>query len=61
MNHDTLTRQYLDEIARCGVSAAETVGTLREQRLLDARRRGRYLPRPVFLGEQERDLLHADV
>jgi hypothetical protein len=61
MDHDTLTARYLDEIARCGVSAAETIGALREQPLLDALRHGRYLTRPVFLGRPERDRLHADV
>jgi hypothetical protein len=61
MNHDTLTARYLDEIARHGVTAADTIGALRRQPLLDALRHGRYLPRPVFLGQRERDELHADV
>jgi hypothetical protein len=61
MNHDALTARYLDEIARHGVTAADTVGALRREPLLDALRRGRYLPRPVFLGQRERDQLHTDV
>jgi len=61
MDHETLTAQYLAEIARRGVTAADTLGVLREQTLLETLRHGRYLPRPVFLGQPERDLLHADV
>jgi hypothetical protein len=61
MNHDTLTRQYLDEIARCGVSAAETFALVREQPLFDLRFHSRFLSRPVFLGRDERDSLHSDV
>jgi hypothetical protein len=61
MDHDTLTAEYLDEIARRGVTSAETIAVLREQSLLDTLRRGRYLPRPVFAGRRERDRLHADV
>jgi hypothetical protein len=61
VDHDTLTRCYLDEIARSGVTAAETVGALREQPLLESLRHGQYLSRPLFLGRQERDTLHADV
>src|ERR1700733_171664 len=61
MDHDTLTARYLDEIARHEVTAADTIGALRRQPLLDTLRRGRYLPRPVFLGQRERDQLHADV
>jgi hypothetical protein len=61
MNHDTLTRQYLDEMARCGVSAVETSALLREQPLFDVRFHDRFLSRPVFLGQHERNSLHSDM
>jgi hypothetical protein len=61
MNHNTLTAQYLDEISRHQVTAAETIALVRQRPLLEAYRRGRFLPRPVFLGQQERDQAHADV
>jgi hypothetical protein len=61
VNHDTLTARYLDEISRCGAGAAELTAALAEMPLIETLRRGRYLPRPVFLGRAEHDLVHADV
>jgi len=57
----TLTRLYLGEVERAGVSAAELRGRLPESELLNAYFHGRYLSRPVFLGYGERTRLCADL
>ncbi|HEY2575505.1 MAG TPA: hypothetical protein VGI74_04290 [Streptosporangiaceae bacterium] len=63
MNPDrsTLTALYLGEAARHGVRPEELTGLLTRMPMIDAFWRGRYLPRPLFLGAAERDRLHADV
>lgn len=56
-----LTAQYLDEIKRRGISAAELVSTQPESVGLQSFYGGRYLPRPVFLGAEECEQLANDI
>jgi len=59
MNRADLTALYLDELKRHGIAARDLIGT--EQVLLDAFHGGRYLARPMFLGQDERDQLESDL
>ncbi len=63
MNRAELTGLYLAEIARRGLTAWELVGDLPDAELLNAfQPPGRkYLCRPMFLGEHERQRLYRDV
>ena len=61
MNRATLTAQYLDEVKRSGAAARDLVGAQPESELLNAFYGGRYLSRPLFLGQHECDQLYADL
>jgi hypothetical protein len=61
MNRTTLTAMYLDEIKRRGPRVADLAGSQADSALLNAFYDGRFLPRPLFLGEQERDQLESDL
>jgi hypothetical protein len=59
MNRAGLTALYLDELKRHGIAARELIGT--ESVLLDSFHGGRYLARPMFLGQDEREQLESDL
>jgi hypothetical protein len=61
MDRVTLTARYLDEVKRSGVPASELLGTLPGSELLNAFYDGRYLTRPVFLGQDECQQLQNDL
>ncbi len=61
MNRATLTARYLDEVNRRDISAKELLGTLPESEALNFFYGGRYLSRPLFLGDREREQLSADL
>ena len=61
MNRNTLTALYLDEIKRRRPQFSELIGRQADSALLNAFYEGRYLGRPLFLGQQERDQLETDV
>jgi hypothetical protein len=61
MNRTELTAHYLDEIKRRGISAAELVSTQPESVGLRSFYGGRYLARPLFLGQEEVDQLATDL
>ncbi|WP_020387422.1 hypothetical protein [Kribbella catacumbae] len=56
-----LTAEYLDEIKRRGISAAELVSTQPESVGLQSFYGGRYLSRPLFLGHEETEQLANDI
>jgi hypothetical protein len=61
MNRATLTALYLDEVKRRGASASELTGPQAQSEFLNAFYGGRYLSRPLFIGREEREQLHADL
>jgi hypothetical protein len=63
MNRAELTQLYLTEITRWGLRASELLGDLPDSELLNSfQPPGRkYLPRPVFISQPERDQLYHDV
>lgn len=61
MDRATLTEQYLSQIGKRGCRAGELLGALPESELLRAIYHGRYLSRPLFLGDAERQRLYADL
>jgi hypothetical protein len=61
MNRAALTAGYLSHVAQRRARASELTAALRESELLEAIYRGRYLSRPLFLGQAEREQLYADV
>jgi hypothetical protein len=61
MNRATLTALYLDEVKRRGASASELIGPQAQSDFLNTFYDGRYLSRPLFLGQAEREQLHADL
>jgi hypothetical protein len=61
MDRIALTTEYLDEVGRRRARAGELLGPLPRSELLDALYHQRYLSRPVFIGDQEREQLHADL
>jgi hypothetical protein len=56
-----LTAQYLDRVARSGAKAGELIGAVAESEMLRSFYHGRYLSRPLFVGHDEIQQLHADV
>jgi hypothetical protein len=62
MNRTTLTALYLDEVKRRGIPASELIsGDKLKAELLQPQYRDRYLSRPLFLGQEERDRLATDL
>ncbi|MPZ26580.1 MAG: hypothetical protein GEV12_09000 [Micromonosporaceae bacterium] len=61
MNRANLTARYLEEVKRSGVRASDLVTTDRQSEELQIQYQDRYLSRPLFLGHEERERLHADV
>ena len=63
LDRASLTERYLDEITRRGLQAGELLGDLPDTELLNAAQPpGRkYLSRPLFLGQVEREQLYHDV
>jgi hypothetical protein len=57
----TLASRYLDRIGQAGIAASQLTGPLARSELLNALYQGRYLSRPVFIGQEERARLHADL
>lgn len=61
MNRAALTALYLDEVKRRGIPAHELIGSQTHSEVLNAFYKGRYLPRPLFLGHHEAAELTADL
>jgi hypothetical protein len=61
MNRTTLTALYLDEVKRSGLPVSHLVGSQAGSKLLNVFYSGRYLARPLFLGQDERDQLEKDL
>ncbi len=61
LNRAALTALYLDEIRRRGAKASDLLGSLPASELLNTIYHRRYLPRPLFIGQAEREQLHADL
>jgi hypothetical protein len=61
MNRTTLTALYLDEIKRSGLQVGDLVGRQADSVLLNSLYQGRFLGRPLFLGQAERDQLETDL
>lgn len=61
MNRVELTALYLDEVKRRGTPASELIRTQPVSVGLQSFYGGRYLPRPLFLGNDERDQLYTDL
>ena len=61
MNRTTLTALYLDEIKRRGIPSSELVGTQVDSEMLNSFYSGRYLARPLFLGQADREQLASDL
>lgn len=61
MDRIALTAQYLDQVKRRGAKAGELVGAVAESEFLRSLYHGRYLSRPLFIGRDEIQRLHADV
>ncbi|MGH3679965.1 MAG: hypothetical protein ACRDT2_06885 [Natronosporangium sp.] len=61
MNRADLTARYLDELKQRGIRAGDLVDTSQESPELQIQYQGRYLSRPLFLGQAEQQRLHADV
>jgi hypothetical protein len=61
MNRSDLTAQYLDEVKASGASASDLLGKLPESEFLNFFYDGRYLSRPVFLGQDEVTRLQSDL
>jgi hypothetical protein len=57
----TLTAAYLDEVARHGTKASELLGVMPKTGLLAEGSGGRYLSRPLFIGQAESEQLNADL
>lgn len=57
----SLTDEYLNDVSAHGVKAAELVGRQPESKLLNGLYRGKFLSRPLFLGRDEQQRLHADL
>ncbi len=56
-----LTASYLDQVARGGVSGSDLLSVMPEAGLLAVKYQKRYLSRPLFIGQAERDQLNADL
>ena len=61
MNRETLTARYLDEVTDSGAQPADLVGAGAHSELIRRLPPERFLSRPLFLGADERDRLHADL
>src|SRR5579872_191838 len=61
MNRADLTARYLAEVKRAGASASELLGRLPESENLNLYYSGRYLSRPLFLGQRECQQLYDDL
>lgn len=61
MDHSTLTEEYLALQQEHGAVASELVGAATKSEWLNTVYDGRYLPRPLFLGHQEKTRLATDV
>jgi hypothetical protein len=61
MDRASLTEKYLAVLAETAPGARELLGSQPDSALLGSYYRGRYLPRPFFLGHAERVRLHADL
>ena len=56
-----LTASYLDQVARGGVSGGDLLSVMPETGMLAVKYEKRYLSRPLFIGQAERDQLNADL
>jgi hypothetical protein len=56
-----LTARYLDQVQRRGAKARELIGPLPESELLNDFYHGRYLSRPLFIGQDEIQQIYADM
>jgi hypothetical protein len=61
MNREDLTTRYLRAVKDRGATASELLGKLPESEMLNVYYHGRYLPRPLFLGQQEVSQLYSDL
>jgi hypothetical protein len=61
MNRSDITNLYLDEVKRRGIPARELIGSQADSEVLRAMYGGRYLSRPLFIGQHEAARLHADL
>jgi hypothetical protein len=56
-----LTASYLDEVARSKVSGGDLLSVMPQDGMLGTRNTERYLSRPLFIGQAERDQLNDDL
>ena len=56
-----LTASYLEQVARSGVSGSDLLSVMPETGMLGVKYQKRYLSRPLFIGQAERDQLNADL
>ncbi|GAB7184438.1 hypothetical protein ATKI12_4269 [Kitasatospora sp. Ki12] len=61
MDRPTLTEQYLAELSESTATAAELLGRAQHDTLLAIDYENRFLPRPLFLGHEEREQLMEDL
>jgi hypothetical protein len=61
MDRTSLTREYLATLSESGLKASELVGRLPDSEQLNLYYKGRYLPRPMFLGRAEQERAYADL
>ena len=61
VNRKTLTALYLAEVSRRGLAARDLVGSQINSELLNSFYQGRYLARPLFLGQGEHAQLESDL